>query len=154
MSIENMIRAYSALKDVIVSTYFLEVFLLSVRGENSAALMTLVLDDILRRLSLLFSSIPLFTDSFSSILNELLVMNFLTETNRMVLCGGKQLLAYKNPHTYVHKERRSMTTQSETRRKFEYGGLLEMDQSDEAPLRRHVVGGARDVYVTCGKDGR
>lgn len=54
----------------------------------------------------------------------------------------------------MHKERRSMTTQSETRRKFEYGGLLEMDQSDEASLRRHVVGGARDVYVTCGEDGR
>lgn len=73
MSIENMIRSYSALNDIIVSTYFLEVFLLSVRGENSAALVTLVLDDILRRLSLLFSSIPLFTDSFSSILTTLLL---------------------------------------------------------------------------------
>lgn len=73
MSIENMIRAYAALNDIIVSTYFLEVFLLSVCGENSAALMTLVLDDILRRLSLLFSSIPLFTDSFSSILTSSLL---------------------------------------------------------------------------------
>lgn len=72
----------------------------------------------------------------------------------MVLCGGKELLAYKKPHTYMHKERRPMTTQSSTRRKFEYGGLLKMDQSDEASLRRHVVGGARDVYVTCGKDAR
>lgn len=56
---------------IVVSTYFLELFLLSVRGENSAALMTLVLDDILRKLCLLFSWIPLFTSSFSSILTSL-----------------------------------------------------------------------------------
>lgn len=54
----------------------------------------------------------------------------------------------------MHKERRSMTTEDKPRRKFEYGGLLEMDQSGEATRRRPVVGGARDVYVICERDRR
>lgn len=65
---KNILRSSNG---IVVSTYFLELFLLSVRGENSAALMTLVLDDVLRKLCLLFSSIPLFTPSFSSILTNL-----------------------------------------------------------------------------------
>lgn len=77
--------------DIIVPTYFLELFLLSVRGENSAALMTLVLDDILRKLCLLFSSTPLFSASFSSILTSLfcffLKKNVFTATNFMARCG-------------------------------------------------------------------
>lgn len=49
----------------------------------------------------------------------------------------------------MHKERRRMTTEAKPRRKFEYGGLLEMDQSGEATRRCPVVGGARDVYAIC-----
>lgn len=51
-------------------TYFLEVFLRRVCGESSAALMTLVLEDIRRNLRTLFSAPPPFISSFSSILDD------------------------------------------------------------------------------------
>lgn len=63
-------------------------------------------------------------------------------------------LAYKTPpHAHPHKERRPMTTERGPRRKFEYGGFLEMDQSGEVMRWRHDMGGARDVWVERGKDG-
>lgn len=36
-----------------------------------------------------------------------------------------------------------MTTEAKPRRKFEYGGLLEMDQSGDATWLRPAVGGAQ-----------
>lgn len=53
-----------------VSTHFLELFLRSVCGESSAALMTLamdVLDDVLRKLCFLFSAVSPRTSPFSYI---------------------------------------------------------------------------------------
>lgn len=112
---------------IVVSTHFLELFLLSVRGENSAALMTLVLDDVLRKLCLLFSSIPLFTSSFSSILPGLIYI----PRQNVRPNGEKQLTAHKKTHPDMHKERRPITSKSFPHRMFEYGGLLEIDQSGE-----------------------
>lgn len=39
--------------------------------------------------------------------NEVVVKNFLTETNLMALCGGKQLLAYKTP-THIYAQRKTV----------------------------------------------
>lgn len=118
-------------------TYFLEVFLRRVCGESSAALMTLVLEDIRRNVRTLFSAAPPFTSSFSSILGDA-TFNSRFHRELFVAKQPKGNIETKENWLGVYKEsRRSMTTARTRRRKFEYGGLLEIDQSEEAAAPRH-----------------
>lgn len=100
---ENILRSSNG---IVVSTYFLELFFLSVRGENSAALMTLVLDDILRKLCLLFSSIPLFTPSFSSILTNLFLKLIYRDELYVLIGKNNSWHMKKNPTQICTKKDR------------------------------------------------
>lgn len=123
--------------DVCFFTYFLELFLRRVRGESSAALMTLVLEDIRRNVRTLFSAAPPFISSFSSILVD---ATFNSRLHRELFMAeqSKGNVETKENWPGVYKESRgSMTTARTPRRKFEYGGLLEIDQSEEAAALRH-----------------
>lgn len=112
--------------------------------------MTLVLDDILRKPCLLLSSISLFTSPFSSILT-ILFKKLISRRECYCLIGKNNSFCIRK-HPDFHKERRPITRESVHRRKFEYGGLLKIDQSGEAwelALCRHIVGGAREVLAKC-----
>lgn len=101
----------------------MELFLRSVRGEGSAALMTLVMevrDDVLRSLCFLFSTVLSLNSSISSILpGEYfgLLGEETTESRRLKVSR------------FIQRKQRIDDNNRTPRRKFEYGGLLEMDQS-------------------------
>lgn len=99
--------------------------------------MTLVLEDIRRNLRTLFSAAPPFISSFSSILDDATI-NRRLHWDLFMAKKPKGNIQTKENRLGVYKESRgSMTTARTPRRKFEYGGLLEIDQSEEVAALRH-----------------